>query len=445
LTKAERPLNPVYWPVALRGLTDVVDDLVSETLTNWNSRLERAQLREALPQVAVLIALGLLFVVRGPLWSIRMGAYFRTFGGRGSGVWGFLISLGRIGLPLIGVYLICEGLSASRILGLRSTLILQAIPLWSATVLGFLWLGERVYPRRDEDLIFEMSASGRAAARRNLLLLSVALVLQDAVNLFEQIQNISNASRAVVGLPVIVLGAGGLLMLRRILRAEEVQRIADPDQTVERSGLQRIGPVLRRVALVVATAAPVLAAAGYVPLAEAILFPFILTIAVFGLVVILQDFFTALYAWLTRKGEAARESVFPALFGFVLILCALPVLALIWGARVTDLTELWQTFLQGVSVGDTRISPVDFLTFAVVFVLGLMLTRLLQGALRNNLLPKTRLDPGGRTAMVSGTGYIGVFLAALVAASMDGSEPSSLAIVGGALSDGNGLGQPAPR
>ena len=52
----------------------------------------------------------------------------------------------------------------------------------------------------------------------------------------------------------------------------------------------------------------------------------------------------------------------PVLIGSVLSLVALPVLALVWGARPADLLEVWAQFRAGFQIGETTISPTDFVS-----------------------------------------------------------------------------------
>ena len=165
-----------------------------------------------------------------------------------------------------------------------------------------------------------------------------------------------------------------------------------------------------------------------------------MTLILLGLVVVLQKLVSDIYRLVTRAGDEAQEALIPVLIGFLLTLATLPVLALIWGVRAAELLEIWTRFRVGFTIGDTTISPTDFIMFAVVFSLGYMLTRVIQGALRSSILPKTKIDAGGQTAIVSGLGYVGVVLSAIVAITSAGLDLSSIAIVAGALSVGIGFG-----
>ena len=203
-----------------------------------------------------------------------------------------------------------------------------------------------------------------------------------------------------------------------------------------------------RVLTLLSLAGIVLALAGYGVGARALIYPLILSLALLGGILVLHRVLTDIYRVILINGTSQEEGsdqqpsegLVPVLLGIGLTLVSLPLFALAWGAREADLTELWQRFVSGVSFGGIRVSPGSLLTFIVVFMIGYVATRMVQGTLRNSVLPKTRLDVGGRTAVVSGVGYIGLFLAAVVAITAAGIDLSSLAIVAGALSVGIGFG-----
>jgi small-conductance mechanosensitive channel len=134
------------------------------------------------------------------------------------------------------------------------------------------------------------------------------------------------------------------------------------------------------------------------------------------------------------------DALIPVLISFCFVLASLPLFALIWGVRPAELGELWARFLAGVTLGETRISPADFLVVAVVFGLGFGATRLVQNTLRTTVLPRTKIDVGGRNAIISGVGYVGIFLAGLIAITAGGINLASFAIFASALAVGVGFG-----
>jgi len=198
--------------------------------------------------------------------------------------------------------------------------------------------------------------------------------------------------------------------------------------------------VVGRLCMLLAVAGPALSAAGYSAASGSLLMPAVMTLALLALVLLLHRLFTETFAVITRAEEKASEALTPVLVGIGLFLVSLPVAALIWGAKVADLVEVWQKFREGFSIGESRISPTDFITFAIVFAVGYMATRLVQGTLRSTVLPRTRMDIGAQNAIVSGFGYIGILLAGLAAITSAGIDLSNLAIVAGALSVGIGFG-----
>ncbi|MFT5344204.1 MAG: potassium efflux system protein [Paracoccaceae bacterium] len=440
LARGPSPINPKHWPLAMRDLTGAGTSIVNETVLIAESQVGRGQAYNNIAKVSLLTVLGVLLLLLGRRWAEKFGDTMRRYGGGGTGVWSFLVSIFRVVLPYFGLVALTQALAATGMAGLRGTLLLNAFPLWSAVMMSFVWISDRLYAIRDEDALLPIAAEYRAEARLYVRLLAVMLILDNAIDLFEKVENISEASNAVIEFLVILMTSLILLLLRRIAYRERLAHTDKMSSAAKRAGLSIISPIISRAGTIVGIIAPVLAAIGYVAAAEALIFPTVLTLVLFSLILILNKFVSDLYSWLSGSGPEGQDSLFPALAGFFLTLLALPLLALTWGARMADLTELWARFMNGFQVGNSRISPTDFVTFVVIFVMGYTITKMLQKTLKNNLLPKTSLDPGGQVAVVSGVGYVGIILAALIAVSGAGLDLSSLAIVAGALSVGIGFG-----
>ena len=200
--------------------------------------------------------------------------------------------------------------------------------------------------------------------------------------------------------------------------------------------------VLARLVRIVAIVGPLLALVGYVPAAVYLVFPSILTLGLLGGGIVIYDLLNKTAITFLAKPNATDgdDGLIPVVMGTLVTLVSLPLLALIWGARTSDLAETWTTLNEGVTFGGMRVSFGVILTLIAVFAIGAALTRLIQTILRASVLPRTKLDTGGRTAVVAGVGYLGFVIAALAAVGAAGLDLSNVAIVAGALSVGIGFG-----
>ena len=435
------PLNPAYWAPALVDVQNAFAAFWEESAEqDTDSALDT--LERNLPTVLLAGLAGLLLLFRGRLWAMGIVNALRDRQARGLGIWRFIVSLLRILFPLPGLFLLSIAARQSGFLGARSSLLVELLPIIGLMIFGFRWVSERVFAREQEEALLPLPAAQRKMARLYVNAITLVIILSIVALTVLEFGDPSAATRAVVQFPLAVLTSLALFQIGRILRGYR-----DPDEdTPDADGVTKASTHARIVrsaglgAIAVSIAAPVLFAFGYQDLSDAILRPYVTTLAVLGLVMALQRFSADVYGAITGQGPAAREALMPLLFGLILLMLAAPALALVWGARVADLTELWAAFGRGFTVGESRIAPSNLLAFAIIFAIGYLLTRLLQGTLRSNVLPKTKIDIGGQNALLSGLGYVGIFLAALAAITGAGIDLSSLAIVAGALSVGIGFG-----
>lgn len=440
LTVTPTPLNPVHWPAAINDFVSAADLLWLEQSKNTEARSWNA-LRETLPIAIGLAAVGLLLILRGRQWSFRIVQRLQTGGARGFGIWRFVVSLLRIILPFAGLILLALAAISTNLLGPKGSETVLTLAILGGIMLGVRWVSERVFARDEDEALILLPEAKRTAARFYVSIVTITIVITELITLVLDAGYPVATSKPVLVFPFFMISSLALFQISRLLRShEDVPDPDDPGAELRTSTFRRTVRAFGTIGILVSVVSPLLLSAGYFNAADALLPPYIMTLAILGLVMALQRFSADVYGAVKGIGLEARDALVPVLIGMLLLALSAPVLALIWGARLTDLTELWAAFGRGFAVGDTRISPTDFLAFAVIFAIGYALTRLVQSALRTNVLPKTRIDVGGQHAIISGLGYVGIFLAALAAITGAGIDLSSLAIVAGALSVGIGFG-----
>jgi small-conductance mechanosensitive channel len=428
------PVNPGNWPEAAVGLSDTVLRLWDEASTVWTDPERRAALLDNLPAILVLLVVALALVVFVRRW---VGGYaerlLQNASARGRSVWSLLASSGEVILPTLGMVALSAALVSSGMPGEVGLPVTFALPIAGFAVFGAAWLGARAFPRtQGENPVLPLPPERRIEGRFLSVIMGFVIAAEMIRSAAMDAQRYSDATTAVMSFPILL--TGGLILMR-------IGRVLRKSQDVEdRSYALRLLAILARGISVIGLAGPVLAAFGYVQAAAALIYPAILSMGLVTLLFVLQRLVGDVWALITKADDKPGDGLVPVLAGFAMTLASLPVFAVVWGARSSDITELWTRFSEGFQLGGATISPTDFMVFALVFVIGYMVTRLFQGALRATILPRTRMDQGGQTALVAGVGYVGIFLAALIAINAAGIDLSGLAIVAGALSVGIGFG-----
>ena len=433
------PINPANWPDAVRAVTSAAVGLWGEVTRQWREPAARGQFGDNLPLIALLLAVAAVLLWRGRDWIERLALRLQAQASvRARRIWWLVTSLGQIAVPSLGVYALAVALRLTGMLGPIGTSIVNSLPGIGLTFFVTLWLGIMVFPVVPaSDAMLRLSDNNRARGRFATAVFGLGLaldMLRQAV--FAPIAT-TDAAQSVLRFPLLLVGGLLLLRLGHILRRHRPVEAGAEDTPAFRN---RVIGWLARGAVLIGVLGPLLAAVGYLAAGAALIFPAGLTLALVAVLFIVQRLVEDVFALVMRRQETAGAALWPVLVSAALAVATLPIFALIWGAQSQDLSELWTRFREGFQLGSARVSPTDFLFFAVIFGLGYMLTRLFQGALKSSILPQTSLDQGGQNAIAAGVGYTGLFLSGLVAIKSTGIDLSGLAIVAGALSLGIGFG-----
>ncbi len=440
------PLLPESWQKAASTNRKLIDKAMAEAGRRWTIQSTQSAMLPA--AVVALLGLFVLFYIRPKvLRNVEALASAQTV--PHVQIW-YVAGLNflRLTIPLAAAYFLIRAFDLINLFPLSLPGMDQVLLYGAAVLSAAYWLASSLFSPRAPSLGIVGLSSPRAwKLWRLVLALGVIPGLTALEGFFNSVAGQDIATQAVYQFPVTLVGAFLLYRLSSALnpakidrqKAEDVESVSEPVWNILLRMTSRVG----RLAAVLA---PITAALGYFNASIFLLIPPILSLGVFAIGYVIFDLFQrGIDSWVARgtptDGQpGARLGLMPVLAAFGIICAALPVLALIWGMRVSDLTELWVYLRDGVQFGNSRISVTDFLRFVLVFGIGYTITRFLQTIMRRSVLPRTRLDSGGQNAVASGIGYVGYFLAAVLAISATGLDLSNLAIVAGALSVGVGFG-----
>ena len=433
------PLDVRIWPMAIVQLAEQFQAITNSVSTAWNMPVVRKKTRDQMPLIISLLVAVAVLMTQGRRWMGRAALTFRR--AEDPYVIGFtsyLRSLGQLAITLLSLYLLTYAWDISRLHNSDLALLLGNMIWIAVPFVGSRWVSKRLFPK-DELAKSPVSLQTSFLPQARLITQWLGLLLS-AELFMKTLQSFSDFSIGTIAVYsfILVLMASALAFrLGTVLWTKTTGATHDQALLKAPHGLVvRIGQALVAVSVVSLT----LASIGYSDAADGLLFPGLLSVGLLAVLYVTFEAMRDLSAILVADRVAGHDSLAAVMINAVLIVISLPVFALFWGARVSQLTELWTQFKTGVTLGDVQLSPGAVLELVIVFAIGLLFTRLIQRTLKNRILAKTKVDVGGQNAIVSGVGYIGIFIAALTAITSAGLDLSSLAIVAGALSVGIGFG-----
>ena len=433
------PIDLRLWPEAALRVTEKLQSLVGSVSTAWNTPVLRDKARDQLPLILTLLLAISVLLTQGRRWLAR--ALRRLFGSEhacGVDLARYLQALGQLVIVMLCVFLLSRAWSVSRLYDLDLKVLLQAATWIFAPLFISRWLASQLCPVDDTTRSALLLSSGSSVQAGFLIrLLGVVVSMMILTDYLRDMSDFSNGTAAVIVFVLVSIAGVGTFRLGGLLwrQSHRSQAAVEVEQVPHRF-VVRLGQGLA----IIAAISIALAVIGYSDLAVALLRASLLSTGFLGILFVTFDAVRNISAMLSTDRSAGHDSLAAVVVNAGLMVVSLPVFALIVGVRKSKLTELWSSFKSGVTFGEVQLSPGVVLQLIVVFFIGMLMTRLIQRTLKNRVLTKTKIDAGGQNAMLSGIGYFGIFLAAVVAITSAGLDLSSLAIVAGALSVGIGFG-----
>ncbi len=449
LRRFPTPLLPHAWLTAADDLTIYTGHILKQIKTSMQEPGEIDRLKGNIPTMVILVVLGLgVLLVGRPLILRRLeraSAMGRTRWHRWSLV--ALKSLSRLALPAIGAAALLLIIKLVDVTPPAVLPLTKVLPVMIAIVIVAYWLGHTIFsPANPEERLLSFTDDHARTGFFLCLGFGVMLAIEMLVEKIVQSPIISEETISVLAAPLILLSCLLLWQFGRLLRTSGSSETdaspppgGDEKKTIDSGFLYFISRLIQGAALVV----PLFVLLGFIKLSQEAVHSIVLTVILLGLALLLYNVVVILLQAILQTDQTEEKiplSLLPVCVICLLVIAFAPLMAMAWGASIADLREIWRLLTNGVQLGEIRLSLDVVMTLVLVFTLGLFLTRWLQRLLQVSVLPRTKLDRGAQTATVTGVGYLGLTLAALLAVSSAGLNLSNLAVVAGALSLGIGFG-----
>ena len=459
LTRSESPLSPDFWS-ALVGAAGsdgqrlaVMTDEAVDTATGAPE-----------PRAAIGLGLGLLvaaaLLVPLRIWLRRLGRRKTgktrpSFGKTGAALWVAMVDTAAPTLAVVGVRIGAEWG------GLLST---EANALAGAAVVAVAWAGGILTLARV--LATEADANRRllplddADARRLRAPLVIVALVTGAGFMLTRLNYVVGASVAATIAANCVISLAYAAAAALILVSFGRGQGPVPETKEELAADRARAPVWTLISLILSGAILVTlcaVVAGYSTLAmltsTQIFWLSVIAAAAFLVMRFVDDFAAATFSpqgWASRalfaifrfrRATIAQAGALASAALQLVVLAAALSLALTPFGRGGDLLFANLNQLGGpIRFGSVTISPVAIAGGFGAFVIGMGLTRAVQGWVVRRYLPVTDWDAGVRNSVTTGVGYLGVGVALLCALGATGLGFTQIALVASALSVGIGFG-----
>ena len=450
LSRGALPVAPGTWFTALDEFRDRLLDYGSALSQELGASDNRDRTLQRVPVTLLLILSGLAVAIMARRWLTEWieNRLAKTTNHRTVAWLVALRNLSRLVVPVVGAGLLFAAFDPSGLLSRAGEGRFFSIPPFVLIMIGTGWLVDSLLaPRHKAFRLVPLEDDEAWRATRLVWVLGLALSFSYLFTGVALRWNLSTTTQSAMQFPLVLIASLALWSGSGLMRRARERMVAnarkDGNEAPGMMVAQRFLITIHRLVRIIAVVAPLLAAAGYLPLASFLVFRTALALALLAGSRIVFDLLNkgAQVLFVSPSAQSRGDGgLVPVVVAVAVFLAAMPLLAIVLGARVADISDFWRSMREGVTLGGIRLSATAVLTLILVFALCYGLTRLLQTLLRSTVLPRTRLDAGGRNAVLAGVGYVGFAVAGIAAVSAAGLDLSNIAIVAGALSVGIGFG-----